>query len=157
MLNNKDATPTSNCHPTRLLNSNFWYKFTYQMTNSADPDSRLPTDLDLHCLQRQGISGFSRTRVNNVKRNMKYQIIIINSLLTCPKYEIVHLTTWCESKMLWQNGNNCRFWSNCSIFSSLICQSILYAKLRIFRVNVEFWNHFSSFSEKIELDNISLE
>ena len=23
-----------------------------------------PTDLDLHCLQRQGISGFSRTRVN---------------------------------------------------------------------------------------------
>ena len=24
-----------------------------------------PTDLDLHCLQRQGISGFSRTRVNN--------------------------------------------------------------------------------------------
>ena len=25
-----------------------------------------PTDLDLHCLQRQGISGFSRTRVKNV-------------------------------------------------------------------------------------------
>ena len=23
-----------------------------------------PTDLDLHCLQRQGISGFSKTRVN---------------------------------------------------------------------------------------------
>ena len=23
-----------------------------------------PTDLDLHCLQRQGLSGFSRTRVN---------------------------------------------------------------------------------------------
>ena len=28
------------------------------MANSADPG------LDLHCLQRQGISGFSRTRVN---------------------------------------------------------------------------------------------
>ena len=26
-----------------------------------------PTDLDLHCLQRQGISGFSMTRVNNAK------------------------------------------------------------------------------------------
>ena len=25
-----------------------------------------PTDLDLHCLQRQGISGFSRTRVKKV-------------------------------------------------------------------------------------------
>ena len=28
------------------------------MTNSVDPDQ------DLHCLQRQGTSGFSRTRVN---------------------------------------------------------------------------------------------
>ena len=37
------------------------------MTNSADPDqlaySESTSDLDLHCLQRQGISGFSRTRV----------------------------------------------------------------------------------------------
>ena len=31
------------------------------MANSADPDQL--ADLDLHCLQRQGISGFSRTRV----------------------------------------------------------------------------------------------
>ena len=28
------------------------------MANSADPDQK-PTDLDLHCLQRQGISGVS--------------------------------------------------------------------------------------------------
>ena len=37
------------------------------MANSADPDqlaSSAPTDLDLHCLQREGISRFSRTRVN---------------------------------------------------------------------------------------------
>ena len=36
------------------------------MANSVDPDrlaSKKPTDLDLYCLQRQGISGFSRTRV----------------------------------------------------------------------------------------------
>ena len=33
------------------------------MANSEDPDLKKPTDLDLHCLQRQGISGFSRTRV----------------------------------------------------------------------------------------------
>ena len=26
-----------------------------------------PTDLDLHCLQRQGISEFSRTRVNDIR------------------------------------------------------------------------------------------
>ena len=38
------------------------------MVNSADPDqlaSSEATDLDLHCLQRQGISGFSRTRVKS--------------------------------------------------------------------------------------------
>ena len=29
------------------------------MINSADLDQK-PTDLDVHCLQRQGISGFSR-------------------------------------------------------------------------------------------------
>ena len=36
------------------------------MANSEDPDqlaSSEATDLDLHCLQRQGISGFSRTRL----------------------------------------------------------------------------------------------
>ena len=36
------------------------------MANSADPVSWLlqePTDLDLHCLQRQVISEFSRTKV----------------------------------------------------------------------------------------------
>ena len=40
------------------------------MANSVDPDQLVsillqkPTDLDLHYLQRQDISGFSRTRVN---------------------------------------------------------------------------------------------
>ena len=37
------------------------------MANSVDQDhlaSLKPTDLDLHCLQRQDMSGFSRTRVN---------------------------------------------------------------------------------------------
>ena len=36
------------------------------MANSADQDQK-PTDLDLHSLQRQGMSGFSRTRVKYVK------------------------------------------------------------------------------------------
>ena len=34
------------------------------MANSADPD-QLASDLDLHCLQKQSISGFSRTRAKN--------------------------------------------------------------------------------------------
>ena len=33
------------------------------MANSADPDQLASEDLDQHCLQRQVISGFSRTRV----------------------------------------------------------------------------------------------
>ena len=36
------------------------------MANSADPDQLASSDLDLYCLQRQGISGFSMTRVNEV-------------------------------------------------------------------------------------------
>ena len=35
------------------------------MANSVDPDQLASkTDLDLHCLQRQGISGFSITKIN---------------------------------------------------------------------------------------------
>ena len=35
------------------------------MANSADPDQLASlADLNIHCLQMQGISGFSRTRVN---------------------------------------------------------------------------------------------
>ena len=39
------------------------------MAKNADPDQlaspeQKPSDLDLHCLQRQDISGFSKTRVN---------------------------------------------------------------------------------------------
>ena len=40
------------------------------MANSADPDQLASwTDLDLHCFQKQGISGFSRTRVNMDNEN----------------------------------------------------------------------------------------
>ena len=34
-------------------------------------------DLDLHCLQRQGISGFSRTRINEIVNNQ----ILFNFIL----------------------------------------------------------------------------
>ena len=38
-----------------------------------------PTDLDLHCLQRRGISRFSMTRVNTIETDVKHQLIIINN------------------------------------------------------------------------------
>ena len=51
--------PTSNFQPIRLLDPDCSYKYTYLMTNSADPDQK-PTDLDLHCLLRQGMSYSAR-------------------------------------------------------------------------------------------------
>ena len=57
--------PLPNNQPITLLDPGCWYKFINLMTNSADPD------LDINCLQRQDISGFSRTRVN----------FLINSIL----------------------------------------------------------------------------
>ena len=49
----------------RLLDPHCCSKFTYLMAKSADPDqlASKPTDLDLHCLPRQGLSRLSRTRV----------------------------------------------------------------------------------------------
>ena len=50
------------------------------MTKSADPNQlaslevKKPTGLDLHCLQRQDISGFSMTRVKNVERGVKSSV-----------------------------------------------------------------------------------
>ena len=35
---NKDATPTSNFQPIRLIDPGCWYKFKYRMANKADPD-----------------------------------------------------------------------------------------------------------------------
>ena len=35
---NLDATPTSNFQPVKLNDPDCYYKFTYLMANSADPD-----------------------------------------------------------------------------------------------------------------------
>ena len=40
-----------------------------------------PADLDLHCLQRQGISGFSRTRVKIELAGKNMDLLIYNSYL----------------------------------------------------------------------------
>ena len=74
--------PTSNFQPIKLFDRDCCYKFIYLFANSADPDQlasseanlKKPTYLDLHCLKRQGISRFSRTRV-------KYQEMIFGHVL----------------------------------------------------------------------------
>ena len=76
---NKDATPFLNFQPIGLLDQDYWEKFTYWMANSIDPDqlaSEKPTDLDLHCLQRQCISRFSKTRVNKTHQKILHQNLL---------------------------------------------------------------------------------
>ena len=57
LLNKYDATPTFHFQPVRLLDLDCCYKFKYLMVNSADPDQLASSEA------KQGISGFSRTRV----------------------------------------------------------------------------------------------
>ena len=49
------------------------------MANSADldPDQKA-TDRDLHCLQKQGVSGFSRTRVKLfIQKNKHFFLFLL--------------------------------------------------------------------------------
>ena len=63
-----------------------------------------PTDLDLHCLQRQGISGFSRTRVK-----MPYKIIADKKTKFLVYYfsEKIRLDVICEMSVLQIIYMNC--------------------------------------------------
>ena len=64
MLNKLRCHPTSNFQPITLLDPDCCYKFTYLMANSADPDLLASSEANWSdCLQRQGISGFSKIRV----------------------------------------------------------------------------------------------
>ena len=56
--------PTSNLQAIRLLDLGFFGVFFIEIhifnDNSADPDLKKPTHLDLHCLLRQGMSYSAR-------------------------------------------------------------------------------------------------
>ena len=64
------------------------------MANSADPDQK-PTDLDLHCLQRQGISGTSRARVNILLRLAMWISQCVSSYHQ-PYIFILHYSQLCD-------------------------------------------------------------
>ena len=56
MLNKLRCQPISDFQPTRLLDLDCWYKFTYLKWQAVQIQTswlfQKPTDLDLHCLQR---------------------------------------------------------------------------------------------------------
>ena len=62
------------------------------MVNSADPDQK-PTDLDLNCLQRQGISGFSMTRANMGIYALLYRHVKRSDFFLC-KYREKNVLTF---------------------------------------------------------------
>ena len=71
-----------------------------------------PTDLDLHCLQRQGISGFSRTKVKVSKNRLKgisrqVFLLILQENLCC----------WYSLIMSWWYTSN-EYWNSFFFFSS---------------------------------------
>ena len=79
VLLNEETTPTSYLQKSDYLiqivdiNSHtVWQTVQIQISWLLQK----PTDLDLHCLQRQSISGFSRTSVNKGKR-LSFQIMIL--------------------------------------------------------------------------------
>ena len=60
-----------------LAEIQLFFFFLRLMTKSADPD-QLNSVLNLHCLQRQGISRFSRTRVKMqflVEKGLSYVVL----------------------------------------------------------------------------------
>ena len=101
-----------------------------------------PTDLDLHCLQRQGISGFSRTRVNLhhsmgkcliSMKSIKITIFTLSiwtpQLLTVVslEFEQGQVTTHVVSKNCWISGKLCRPWWDAA-FCGISSGSTLFAQ-----------------------------
>ena len=108
-------TPTSNFQPVRLLDPHCCYKFIYLMVNSVDLALQKPADLELHCLQRQGTSGFSRIKVNseaapNNKHMFSLNTCIVLYLVSEPSqwnthnhkhYDVCGTLQWCHQDNLW--------------------------------------------------------
>ena len=95
-----------------------------------------PTDLDLHCLQRQDISGFSRTRINQEHANADARLTILDLCVLAYRwakqltgtldwsyragqYRIrlyLQEKKWVQGHILWQmscNVRKCTFWYVC--------------------------------------------
>ena len=79
---NKDAKPTSNFQPIRLLDPDCCYEFTYLIANSADPDQQASSEANWFgstLFAKAGYIGFSRTRVNMI---ILLQVVWHTTILT---------------------------------------------------------------------------
>ena len=161
---NQEAPPTSNFQPIRLLDPGCWYKFTNKMTNSADPDQLASSEanwsrstlLDVHCLQRQGISRFSKTRVNNFYLSVwsdmlhRYGVTLISKITwwiihcddakhhiqlyypkMCMKSLSLEISWFCD--FFWRQVFDVRLWQ---FFCLLLC--LFYVKYLSYKGNTEW-------------------
>ena len=89
--------PTSNFQPIRLLDLVCCYKFTYLMANSADPDQLASSEANWSgstLFAKQGISGFSRTRVKKKKSLNLKTLVELCSQRFDPQNQ-VYWIKWC--------------------------------------------------------------
>ena len=79
-----------------------------------------PTDLDLlHCLQRQDISGFSRTRVN--------EALLINSIYDMEKWEKMSIVFYCHKTPY--NGSDSKN-KICKFICVFLCKQHFHTAMR---------------------------
>ena len=98
MLNKWIKTlPTSTCQPIRLLDPGCSH--TDWQTVQIQISWLKPTDLDLHCLHRQGISGTSRSRVY-IKVSVCYRLGVTSVILPGVFHKIFYFCCWSEVGML---------------------------------------------------------
>ena len=109
--------PTFNFQPIRLLDPGCWYKFTYWMTNSADPDwlAYSETNWSGSTLFTKAvcISKFSRTRVNKI---VKLDSFCLRKYAKSTMCTLVHSYNcnmhpfW--SNALWADARRLIIWNN---------------------------------------------
>ena len=64
--------PTSNFPPIRLFDPGYWYKFTYLMTNSADPDQLSSSESPFFMLVLGTLSMLGKNSADKISKYFSY-------------------------------------------------------------------------------------
>ena len=125
LTHQQGIVPTSNFQPIRLLDPDCWYKFTYWMANSADPDQlallQKPTHLYLHCLQRQGIyPGSAGLGFKPLKRQENLHLKMLSVYVVCWIFLQTFQTYFCiQAKSVDPDQTAPRVWSESTLFAKM--------------------------------------
>ena len=78
MLNKLRCHPTSNFQPIRLLDPDFWYKFTYLIANSADPDQLASSEANW-----SGSTLFEKAEYIRAQQDKGFAHVLLSFALQC--------------------------------------------------------------------------